>query len=176
MEDPIQDMPNQRPNFIGSGLSGLAQFFSDSRVDQGKLQTVAAVLTKRGVSSAQMQRIVTTAMEECDRFPTLAWMLKLVQKRKSDGEGWGDDAPHCTGELDRETSPSERAWLSMRNNELWQIRRALDAGRDPDTLLDRWRLYVDHNRYLRSAPNGELVVTRFTSRAQLQAEIGRVSA
>ncbi len=176
MSEPIGDMPNQRPNPVGAGLASLAQFFSDSRVDQAKMQTMAEVLSRKGVNQRHMQRIVSTAMEECDRFPSLAWMLKLISKRRSDGTGWEDQEPFCFPDLYVKLSGHQQAFLAERNNDLWLIRRALVAGKEPTSLMEKWRLYLDHNRYVRSAPHGDLVVTHFQSQAAVEAEMVRIGA
>lgn len=174
MSDGFEDMPNQRPNYIGKGLADLAAFFSDNRVDQGKLYAMAGTLQKRGVTAQGMHRIVTTAMEECERFPALSWMLKLLRRRKSDSEGWGSVATFCTPKLDAVISSHERRWLAERNIDIWNLRNNLSAGVDANDLLDKWRLYLDHNFYVRQAPTGDLVRTTFESRDQVAVEMQRV--
>ena len=166
-------MPNQRPNHIGASLAALSAFFSDFKVDPGRLATMAAILDRKRVTPTEMQGIAQAAMEECDRFPTLPWMLKRLKRVSQDG-GWGDDGAACTGVLDSLLAPWERAWLSRRNSDLWRIRSALSNAREPTALLAKWALYVDHNRYVRAAPAGELVRTQFESRAQVEAEQRRV--
>ena len=170
----IQDMPNQRPSHIGAGLASLAQFFSETRVDAAKMHTMAAMLQKRGITGAQMQKIVSTAMDECERFPSLAWMLKTTNKRKKDSDGWHDRGPDMTDELSAQLLPHERRWIVERSDDLWAIRQALIGGNEPHRIMEKWRLYLDHNRYLRQAPHGDLVLTKFERRDQVQAEMQRV--
>lgn len=172
--EPIEDMPNQKPNPIGAGLAGLAQFFSDSKVDQAKLIALAGMLYKHKVTQIEMQKIVQRSMEECDRFPTLAWMLNVLKRNQKRGEGWESNTPHCSGALDAKLAPKDRRWLSDRSTDLWRISRALRLGIEPAELLDKWRLYVDHNRYVRTAPTGELVRTHFETEEQVAAERTRM--